>query len=51
MKKTLKSSLVILLLMGLLTSCDSLFYPSQKNYEKAYTSMTVQIGQFILLDI
>ena len=42
MKKTLKLSLVILLLTSLFFSCDSLFYPSQKSYEKVYTDMTVQ---------
>jgi hypothetical protein len=42
MKKMLKLSLVIILFTSLFISCDSLFYPSQKSYEKVYTDMTIQ---------
>ena len=40
MKKVKLFSLVLLAITT--TSCDSLFYPSQKRYEKVYTEMTVK---------
>lgn len=40
--KTVRISLVLLLLTIFFTSCDSLFYPSQKRYEKVYVGMTVK---------
>lgn len=39
-----KRKLIVIALIALtfnITSCDSLFYPSQKRYEKVYTGMTV----------
>lgn len=33
---------LLLLLITVSTSCDSLFYPSQNSYEKVYTQMTIK---------
>jgi hypothetical protein len=42
MKKKIILIIAFITISSTFSSCDSLFYPSQKNYEKVYTEMTVK---------
>jgi hypothetical protein len=42
MKKGFILIISIITILSTFLSCDSLFYPSQKKYEKVYTEMTIK---------